>query len=109
MTTSATLPAVLAAVAIAILAAAGTVVNSMTARVRRMQTAAEKLAAYRVAVIVGAALRESAGVIGLFATFVTGNLLWVGLLAAMAALAILTNVPTRPALRSALQENAPIG
>jgi hypothetical protein len=108
MTTPTVLPWVLAVVAVSILAAAGTVVKTIMARVRKVETASEKLTAYRSAVVVGAAMRESVGVIGLFATLITHNLLWVTLLAALAALAILTNLPTRLALRSALQENAPI-
>lgn len=109
MTTPTILPWVLAAVAISTLAAAGTVVKTIMARVRTVETASERLTAYRSAVIVGAAMRESVGVIGLFATLITHNLLWVGVLSALAALAILTNLPTRSALRAAVQETPPIG
>ncbi len=109
MTTPAILPWVLAAVAVSILATAGTFVKAIMARVRKVETASEKLTAYRSAVIVGAAMRESVGVIGLFATLITGNLLWVGLLSALATLAILTNLPTRSAVRAAVEDNAPIG
>jgi hypothetical protein len=106
--TPAFLPWVLAVVAVSILVTAGTVAKTIMARVRTVETASEKLTAYRSAVIVGAAMRESVGVIGLFATLITHNLLWVGVLSALAALAILTNLPTRSTLQSALQENTPI-
>lgn len=108
-TTSTILPWVLAVVAVSILATAGAVVTSIMARVRTVEATSEKLATYRSAVIVGAAMRESVGVIGLFATLVTHNLLWVGVLSALAAAAILTNFPTRSAMRAAVQEIAPIG
>jgi hypothetical protein len=109
MATPTILPWVLAVVAVSILATAGTIVKTIMARVRTVATASEQLATYRSAVIVGAAMRESVGVIGLFATLITHNLLWVGVLSALAALAILTNLPTRSALRAAVQESPPIG
>lgn len=108
-TTPTIFPWVLAVVAVSILATAGTVVKTIMARLRTVETTSEKLTTYRSAVIVGAAMRESVGVIGLFATLITHNLLWVGVLSALAALAILINLPTRSALQSALQEINPIG
>ena len=103
------LPPVLAAVAVSTLMGAGFIVKNMTQKARTMGTPVERIQRYQGAMILGAALRESAGIIGLVLSLLTGSLVWVGLLSALAAFSILTNFPSRSALEELIMDVPPIG
>jgi F0F1-type ATP synthase membrane subunit c/vacuolar-type H+-ATPase subunit K len=102
------LPPILAAVAVSTLAGAGFIVKGMTQKAGTMATPAERIQRYQGAMIVGAALRESVGVIGLVLSLLTGSLIWVGLLSGLAVFAILTNFPSRSALEKLVLDAPPI-
>ena len=102
------LPPVLGAVAVSILLAANFIVKGLIDKARNLSPPTERLGRYQAAAVVGIALRESAGVIGLVLTLLTGSLLWVGLLSGLSAVAILTNVPTRSILEDLVREVTPI-
>lgn len=103
------LPPVLSAVAVSILLVAGFIVTGLIDKARIINPASERFGPYQTAVIIGMALRESAGIIGLVLTLLTGSLLWVCLLSALGAFAILTNFPTRSALENLLRDAPPLG
>jgi F0F1-type ATP synthase membrane subunit c/vacuolar-type H+-ATPase subunit K len=100
---------ILAGFAVSTLFTASLIVKGMIAKARRIMPPTDRLGPYQAAMIVGVALRESAGVIGLVLTLLTGNLLWVSLLSALAAFAILSNFPTRSALENLVQDAPSIG
>ena len=60
---------------------------------------------YQTSVIVGFAVRESAAVFGLVATFLTGNMLWVAVLGAAAVCAMLAAWPRKQAALAMLQSS----
>ncbi len=99
---------ILAGFAVSTLLTASLIVKGMIAKARRITPPADRLGPYQAAMIVGVALRESTGVIGLVLTLLTGNLLWVCLLSGLAAFAILSNSPTRAALETLVQDAPPI-
>lgn len=104
-----TLVPILCAFAVSTLFTASLIVKRMVAKAQRITVSADRLGPYQTAVIVGVVLRESAGVIGLVLTLLTGSLLWVCLLSALAAFAILSNFPTRSALENLVKDALPIG
>ena len=70
----------------------------------------QTLQRYQTSVIAGFAVRESAAIFGLVATFLTGNMVWVAALAVAAALAMISGWPRKQALLSALKTGpTPIG
>ncbi len=70
----------------------------------------QTLQRYQTSVIVGFAVRESAAIFGLVATFLTGNMAWVAGLAMAAALTMIAAWPRKESLLSALKTGpAPIG
>ena len=91
------LPAVLvwalAAVGIALLAAAQTVWAALKRGAAARPTPAERLASYRTAAIASFAMRESAAIIGLVISLLTGDLRWCLALSAAAVLAMLIGFP----------------
>jgi len=92
---------ILAAVALASLAAAETVSRAIRARAASSgSTAAARLEAYQQATIVGFAMRESAAVMGLVATFLTGQVGWCVVLAAASGLAMAVAWPRRDRIAS---------
>jgi len=84
---------VLAAVGIALLAAAQAVWAAMKRGAAARPTPAERLASYRTAAIVSFAMRESAAIIGLVISLLTGDLRWCLALSAAAVLAMLLGFP----------------
>ncbi len=102
------LPPVLSTIAVTNLLTAGFIVKGLIEKARTVNPPADRLDAYRVAMIVGVALRESSGVIGLVLTLLTGSLLWVCLLCVLATISILSNFPTRSALENLLRDSPPI-
>ncbi len=108
MSIPSTLLPILGGFAVSILFTASLIVKAMIGKARRIMPPADRLGPYQAAMIVGVALRESAGVIGLVLTLLTGSLLWVCLLSALAAFAILSNFPTRSALENLVQDAPPI-
>ncbi len=103
-----TLLPILAGFAVSTLFTASLIVKAMTGKASRIMSPADRLGPYQAAMIVGVALRESAGVMGLVLTLLTGNLLWVSLLSGLAAIAILSNFPTQSALENLVQDAPPI-
>ncbi len=99
---------ILAGFAVSTLFTASLIVKAMIAKARRITAPTDRLGPYQAAMIVGVALRESTGVIGLVLTLLTGNLLWVCLLSGLAAIAILTDFPTRSALENLVKDAPPI-
>lgn len=93
------LPAVLvwalAAVGIALLAAAQAMWAAMKRGAAARPTPAERLSSYRTAAIVSFAMRESAAIIGLVISLLTGDLRWCLALSAAAVLAMLLGFPRR--------------
>jgi len=91
------LPAVLAwalaAVGLALLAAAQAVWATLKRGAAARPTPAERLASYRTAAIVSFAMRESAAIIGLVISLLTGDLRWCLALSGAAALAMLLGFP----------------
>lgn len=85
----------LAAAGIAVLAIAQAVWGAMKRGAAAKPTPAERLASYRSAAVVSFALRESAAVIGLAVTFLTGDVRWCLALSAAALLAMLLGWPRR--------------
>ena len=85
----------LAAAAIVVLVIAQTVWAAMKRGAAAKPTPAERLALYRSAAVVSFALRESAAVIGLAITFLTGDVRWCLALSAAALLAMLLGWPRR--------------
>ena len=85
----------LAAAGIAVLAIAQVVWAAMKRGAAAKPTPAERLASYRSAAVVSFALRESAAVIGLAVTFLTGDVRWCLALSAAALLAMLLGWPRR--------------
>ena len=67
----------------------------------------QMLARYQTSVIVGFAVRESAAVFGLVATFLTGDLIWVGVLGLAASLAMIAAWPRREKVQSVLRTGPP--
>lgn len=102
------LPPVLSAVGVSTLLVANFIVKGLIEKARNLNPPIDRLGPYQTAVIVGVALRESAGVIGLVLTLLTGALLWVCLLSALAAFAILSNFPTRQALENLIRDAPPL-
>lgn len=85
----------LAAVGAALLSVAQAVWAAMTRGAAARPTPAERLAAYRTAAIVSFAMRESAAIVGLAITLLTGDLRWCLGLGAAAVLAMLLGFPRR--------------
>jgi len=85
----------LAAVGIALLAAAQAVWATLKRGAAARPTPAERLASYRTATIVSFAMRESAAIIGLVISLLTGDLRWCLALSAAAVLAMLLGFPLR--------------
>ena len=100
---------ILCAYSLSTLLTAPLIGKAMTGKARRIMPPTDRLGPYQAAMIVGVALRESTGVIGLVLTLLTGNLLWVSLLSGLAAIAILTDFPTRSALENFVRDAPPIG
>lgn len=111
-TLAAWLPQLLAALGVAALLAAGPV-SKLLMRSQAARSGSGSLARRRAIMqshIVGAALRESATICGLVATFVTGSLLWVGGMGLLTILALLATWPTRARLQPlvGIDETTPI-
>ncbi len=102
---------ILAAVAVASLAAAETVSRRILGRaLATAPTAAARLEGYQQATIVGFAMRESAAVMGLVATFLTGQVAWCVVLAAASGLSMAAAWPRRDRLAAVAADGpAPIG
>ena len=94
------LPAVLAAVAVALVLGAPLVSRLILnqALSGTDDDVERKLDAYQSALIIGFAVREAAAVIGLVLTFLTANLVWVVPLAAVAVVSMLQGWPKREKL-----------
>ena len=88
-------PWALGAVGVALLVAAQAVWGAMRRGAAAKPTPEERLASYRTAAIVSFALRESAAIVGLVITLLTGNLRWCLVLSAAAVLAMLLGWPRR--------------
>lgn len=85
----------LGAVGIALLAAAQAVWAAMKQGAATRPTPVERLASYRTAAIVSFAMRESAAIVGLVISLLTGDLRWCLALSAAAVLAMLLGFPRR--------------
>lgn len=109
MTLPTILPPVLSAVAVSTLLIAGFIVKGLIDKAQLINPPIDRFGPYQAAVVVGVALRESAGIIGLVLTLLTGSLLWVCLLSALGTFAILSNFPTRSALENLIRDAPPIG
>jgi hypothetical protein len=98
---------ILAAVAVASLAAAETVSRAILGRASTSATTATaRLDAYQQATIVGFAVRESAAVMGLVATFLTGEIAWCLALTAASGLAMAVAWPRHERV-AAIAEGGP--
>lgn len=103
----AVVPWVLAVAAVLALGAGATVSRTIYAqRCAGVTSPAARLDAYQQATIVGFAVREWAGILGLVATLLTGNLAWCVGLCAAAAIAMLAAWPRRERL-AAIASDAP--
>ena len=90
------LPAILASVGVTMLLGAGFVSSLILGPARQPgRTVEERLAAYFQSVIVGFAVREGAGVLGLVITLLSGDLKWVLGLSGAAAIAMAVAWPRR--------------
>jgi hypothetical protein len=85
----------LGAVGIVVLVVAQAMWAAMKGSAAARPTPAERVASYRTAAVVSFALRESAAIIGLVITMLTGDLRWCVGLAAAAVLAMLLGWPRR--------------
>ncbi len=94
------LPHVLATLGVAALLAAGPV-SKLLMRLQKARGSGSRGLYQAIAQshIVGVALRESAVIFGLVATFVTGSMLWVGGMGLFTLLALLATWPTRARLQ----------
>jgi hypothetical protein len=102
---------VLAAVAVAQIPVASAVAGALERSAGAKATVSERLTGWRTATIVAFALRESAAIIGLVITFLTGDLRWCLALGALAVLAMLAGWPRRGVVErlAADPTTAPIG
>jgi len=101
----------LGAVGIAVLASAQAVWGAMKRNAAAKPTPAERVTSYRNAAIVSFALRESAAVIGLAITMLSGDLRWCLALSAAAVIAMLLGWPRRADIARLAGDpsSAPIG
>jgi hypothetical protein len=89
------LPLALSGFGVLALIGAGAVSRMLLQAARSRTSTAERLGAASSAHIVGAALRESAAVVGLVATFISGDTTWVLALGALSLVAIGAAWPRR--------------
>lgn len=101
----------LAAVGAALLAAGQALWAALRRSAASRPTLEERLATYRTATVVSFAVRESAAIVGLAITLLTGDLRWCLVLGAAAVLAMLLGWPRRAdiARLAADPAAAPIG
>ncbi len=102
---------VLAAIAVAQLLVASVVAGKLKTAAASKPTAEERLASYRVSIIVGFALRESTAIIGLVITFLSGDLVWCVGLGALSIASMLLAWPKRSEAEALAADpaTAPIG
>jgi hypothetical protein len=91
------LPWILLGAAVAAVFSAPLIAGAILRAGEARQDRDARLDAYQQAVIVGFALREAAGIVGIVLAFLTGNWLWAAGLCGGAALAMATGWPTRGA------------
>lgn len=102
---------IIAAVAVAQIPVAAAVSGSLKRAAAVKPTLGERLASFRVATIVGFALRESAAIMGLVITFLTGDVRWCLGLGALAMASMLFAWPKRSEAEALAADpaTAPIG
>jgi len=88
---------------------AGYLISRAMRAPRRSRTGAapdpeEALGRYTASVIVASAFREAAAVFGLLLTLLTGDLIWVTLLATVAVISMVVHWPRREAVQDYLQQ-----
>ncbi|MCD4748917.1 MAG: hypothetical protein K8R59_06030 [Thermoanaerobaculales bacterium] len=103
------LPLILSLTGFSLLIVAEIVFRGLAARARRVEPPEGRLIPYQSAVVVGFALRESAGVLGLVLTLLTGDLRWVVGLSLLAGVAMVAAWPRRSTLEELVQAIPPIG
>ncbi|MGD8328095.1 MAG: hypothetical protein PVJ49_01585 [Acidobacteriota bacterium] len=79
------------------------------ARAAAARDAEEAMGRYTTSVIIASAMREVAAVIGFVLTLLTGDLMWVSLLAAVAVVSMLVHWPRRAAVRDFLEQQGALG
>ncbi len=99
----------MAAVGLGLLAAAPMISRILMANQPPTAAVEERIVKFKAATIVGFALRESAAVIGLMITMLTGDFRWVAALGSLTILAMLLAFPKRSHLEKLGQETPPIG
>ena len=92
------LPQLLAAIGVGMLAVAQAVASVIMRQATAAGDLGARLRTAQTATVIGMALRESTAIIGLVATLLTGEQLWVLALASLSALAMLVNWPRRDRL-----------
>ncbi len=102
-------PGVLAAAAVCILLTAGPIVSAMIRGSAKKTEPTSRLDGVTTAVVIGMAIRESPGIIGLVLTFLTGDPRWVIGLAGISILAMVAAFPRRSTLEKLLRDVPPIG
>lgn len=102
------LPLLIAVAWLAAVAGASIVVRRILVRAQGLPPR-DRLAPFQSAVIVGIAMRESAGVVGLVLTILTGSVVWVLSLAALAAVAIIVTFPGQRGADRTFSDAPPIG
>lgn len=102
---------VIAAMAVVQVPVAAVVSGNLKRSAAAKPTVAERLASFRVATIVGFALRESTAVMGLVITLLTGDLRWCLGLGALAAVSMAMAWPRRAEVEKLTADpaTAPIG
>lgn len=103
------LPFILSLTGFSMLIVAEIVFRALAARARRVEPPEGRLIPYQSAVVVGFALRESAGVLGLVLTLLTGDLRWVVGLSSFAVVAMVAAWPRRSTLEELVKLAPPIG
>ena len=103
------LPLILSLTGVSMLIIAEIVFRALAARARRIEPPEGRLIPYQSAVVIGFALRESAGVMGLILTLLTGDLRWVVGLSFLAFVAMVAAWPRQSTLEELVKTIFPIG
>lgn len=99
----------MAAIGLGLLAAAPMIPRMLMGKLPPTATVEERIVKFKAATMVGFALRESAAVIGLMITMLTGDFRWVAALGSLTILVMLFAFPKRSQLEKLGQEIPPIG
>ena len=102
-------PGILAAAAVCLLIITGPIVSALIRKSVGKTEPAARLDGVTTAVVIGMAIRESPGIIGLVLTFLTGDPRWVVGLSGLSILAMIAAFPRRSTLENLLRDVPPIG